>query len=347
MKIDSLVFITSLFLGAQDAQGPPPALVEVESALQDQVAATTWVPGTVVSRNDAQIAAEVSGRATWVAEVGDVIEEGEPLAAIDDQALQLQLQNNAAAIKRLEAQLAFEISQVERFERLANTNNTAANQLDQSRSTRDMVEQDLASAKINRSQIQYNLARTQVIAPFGGHVVERLIQPGEYLNPGSPVARLVDTTHKEVRAQAPLSSTRFVQAGMLVTVQDQFSEAKNSVRTVIPVGDERSRLVEIRIGLEQTDWVIGGPVRVALPSSDTRSLVAIPRDALVLRGNETFVYRVDADDKAERVTVETGIGLGSLVEVIGDIEPGDRLVVRGGERLRAGQPLTIVESASG
>ena len=146
--------------------------------------------------------------------------------------------------------------------------------------------------------------------------------------------------------QAPLSAARFVSEQMIVTVRDEYTEAKNAVRTVIPVGDERSRMIEIRVALDQPDWVIGGAVRVALPTSQTRNLVVIPRDALVLRGNETYVYRVLDDQTAERVDVDTGVGFGAMVEVIGDIAPGDRLVVRGGERLRPGQSVQVVESRS-
>ena len=86
------------------------------------------------------------------------------------------------------------------------------------------------------------------------------------------------------------------------------------------------------------------PVRVALPNSDPRRLVAVPRDALVVRGSEMFVLRVTSENTVERVDVDTGIGLGSLVEVIGDVSGGDRVVTRGAERLQPGQSVTIAES---
>lgn len=92
------------------------------------------------------------------------------------------------------------------------------------------------------------------------------------------------------------------------------------------------------------NWIIGSPVRVALPNSEPRDLVAIPRDALVMRGSDIFIMRVNSDNTVERVDVETGIGLGGFVEVIGDISRGDRVVTRGGERLRPGQAVSIADS---
>ncbi len=347
MRILSLILASGFAAGvAAQPNGPRPAMVEVDTALQDEVAATAWVPGTVVSRNHARIAAEVPGRVTWVAEVGTAVEAGEAIATIEDRDLQLQLQENAAALKRLEAQVRYQESQVTRLEQLARSNNAAATQLDEARSSRDVLKQEIAGAEISRAQIAYRIEKSRVTAPFPGRIAERLAQPGEYVTAGAAIARLVDTVHKEVRARAPLASARFIADGMVVTVRDEYQEAKNPIRTVIPVGDERSRMIEIRIALEQPDWVIGGAVRVALPSTEVRKLVTVPRDALVLRGNETYVYRVGVDQTAERVDVTTGIGLGTMVEVIGDIAPGDQLIVRGGERLRPGQPVTIVGAES-
>ena len=74
-----------------------------------------------------------------------------------------------------------------------------------------------------------------------------------------------------------------------------------------------------------------------------RELVAIPRDGLVLRGNNIYVMRVNSDNTVEKIAVETGIGLGGFVEVIGNVEQGDRIITRGGERIQAGQAVTIAE----
>ena len=67
----------------------------------------------------------------------------------------------------------------------------------------------------------------------------------------------------------------------------------------------------------------------------------VARDALVLRANETFVLKVGDDETAQRVSVRTGSAQGDLVEVIGDVASGDRLVIRGGERLAPGQKVRI------
>jgi len=64
---------------------------------------------------------------------------------------------------------------------------------------------------------------------------------------------------------------------------------------------------------------------------------------LVLRGSDIYVMRVNTDNTVEKIAVETGIGLGVFVEVIGNVEQGDRIITRGGERIQAGQAVTITE----
>jgi len=337
------LFLLALPLGAW-AQSSPPAPVQIDQARRDTYFASLWVSGTVVSRHDARIAAETDGRITWVADVGTRIAAGDAIARIDDGDLQLTLSDNQARLKSLRAQQRYQESNAERLQQLAENNNAALNQLDEARSTLEMTAQDIRRAEVAVAQTQRRIDQTRVVSPFPAVVVERLVQVGEFVNRGAQVARLVDTENREIRAQAPLSVAGFVREGLEVSVQHQDHEALSPIARVIPVGDERSRMFEIRIAANDPAWVVGSPVRVALPSSDPRELVAIPRDALVLRGSEVYVLRLTPENTVEKVKVDTGIGLGSMVEVIGNVSDGDRVIVRGAERLQPGQHVVVTDS---
>ena len=73
-----------------------------------------------------------------------------------------------------------------------------------------------------------------------------------------------------------------------------------------------------------------------------REVLAVPRDALVLRGDGASVYIVDEENTARQIKVAVGIGSENLIEVKGPIQPGDRVVIRGNERLRAGQQVQVI-----
>ncbi len=329
---------------AQDAeQQAPAAPVIVETAQRDTFSATIWVSGTVISQNDARIAAETDGRITWVANVGAMIKKGEAIARIDAQDLRLDLVDSRAQLESLKAQLKFRDSSLQRFQKLIASNNAAATQLDEAQSQLDITRQEIKRAEVAIAQIKRRISQTEVLAPFPGVVAERLVQTGEFVSRGAPVARLVDTEHREIRAQAPLSIAGFIREGMQVSVEHNDIESLSPVSYVIPVGDERSRMFEIRIAAADPAWIIGSPVRIALPNSEPRELVAIPRDGLVLRGSSIFVMRVNSDNTVEKVAVETGIGLGGFIEVIGNVDQGDLIITRGGERLQPGQVVTIAE----
>ena len=330
---------------AQEAERKAPASpVQVESAQRDTFSATLWVSGTVISQNDARIAAETDGRITWVADVGSRIKQGEAIARIDAEDLRLNLADSEAQLSSLKSQLKFRESSMQRFEKLAASNNAAATQLDEAQSQVEMTRQEIKRAEVAIAQIKRRIKQTEVLAPFPGIVVERLVQTGEFVGRGAQVARLVDTEHREIRAQAPLSVAGWIREGMQVSVEHQKRESLSPVSYVIPVGDDRSRMFEVRIEANDPAWIIGSPVRIALPNSEPRELVAIPRDGLVLRGSDIYVMRVKSDNTVEKVSVETGIGLGGFVEVIGNVEQGDRIITRGGERIQAGQAVTISDS---
>lgn len=328
-------------------QEPPPARVKTVIATEEFMAPEIQVTGTVISRNDSRVSSEISGRITWVAEVGDAAKEGDAVARVDDRLFKLALVQAESRVKRLEADLNFREKDVERVEELAATRNTPVSRLEQAISQRDMVAQDLVDARASRKRAAQDLDRTVVRAPFPGRVVARLAQAGEYASTGTLLVRLVDTYHIEIRAQAPISTAPFIEDGMKVNVQangvDGDKIIPTTIRAVIPVGNEVSRMMEVRIALPDESLVIGSAVKVGLPSANPRHVVTVPRDALVLRVNNTYVFRVNGEKTAERIEVRTGAASGNLIEVIGPVYAGDEVVIRGGERLREGQAVAMAK----
>ncbi len=327
--------------------GPPPANVVTAYATEEFLAPQLEVPGTVISRNDSRIASEISGRVVSIAEVGTLVQEGEPIAQLDRRLLELQLEENEASMRSLEASLRYQRADVGRLRELAERNNTPAARVEEAVAAMEVGQQQLVQARVARDRTQYNLDRSSIPAPFTGRVAERLVEPGEYASTGTVIARLVDTDHIEVTAQAPVSVAGYLEGVELLSVTfgtDEPIEAP--IRAIIPVGDQVTRTFEIRVDLEGVSAVIGMPVRVAVPSSLPRQVVAVPRDAIVLRAEGAFVYRVSAENTAERLQVQIGASSGNLVEVRGPVAAGDQVVIRGAEFLGSGgQPLNI-EGAS-
>ena len=327
---------------------PPPAerpVVEVGTVSVRAVNIESWIPGSIVSRADARIASVIAGRVVWIAEVGTRVGQGEAIARLDDTVPRLRLEDLRAQVARARAQQQFNSSQLERFNRLAATQVLSASQLEDARAQREMSTDDLTRVEAQLRQVQYDIGQSVIRAPFPGVVTERFIQRGEYLQTGAATARLVNTGDIEARATAALSLASNVHPGQTVTVRDHGVEKSGRVRTVVPVGDDRSRQFEVRVTLASPEWLVGTPIEVSLPSAEVRTAVTVPRDALVIRQNHSYVLRVTRANTVEELDVMPGPGIADLVEVRGPLAAGDRLVVRGGERLAAGQAVRIIDHA--
>ncbi len=333
--------------GEGEGDGPPPAQVQIAEAVSAKLAPLSEAPGSVVSLRDSLVAAATAGKIVWVADVGDEIEEGGIIARIDPADATFARNEAVADVRRLEARSTYLDRQYERWDDLGEEFGESETTLDQMRADRDDARQALASARVALERAEINLARTEVRAPFAGRIVSQAAQIGEFANAGAAIARLVDTGHLEVTAQAPAALLASIKPGDEVTVRNGGAEMKAPVRAVVPVGDAVSRLLELRLSLPEPVWHIGSAVRVALPMSEAREVVAADRDALVLRANRVSVFVVGDDMKAKQVDVELGAADGDLIELVGDVKEGDRLIVRGGERLRDGQAVAIQEPAGG
>ncbi|MCC2604235.1 efflux RND transporter periplasmic adaptor subunit [Planctobacterium marinum] len=344
IAIPALMTLSSLALAQEENQGPPPALVEVDDVITEMVSEQIWVPGTVMSRSDSNIASEVGGRIEWMADVGELVQKGQVLARLDDELLQLQLEQNIADIAKWESRVALLERKQERVGKMAQLNNSSRDELDEIISELEVARQEIQQSRINKRQTEYRLAQTNVKAPFDAMVVERIQTPGEYTSVGADMLRVVDTQNIEASIRAPLSASPFITRGQEVLVKNRISEKSETIRTIVPVGNSGSRMMEIRVALKPGDFPIGSAVRVALPHSDAHEAITVKRDALVLRQAGTFVFIIDDENKAHQVPVRTGVGMGERVEVFGDIRNDDNVVVRGAERLRAGQTVRYQET---
>ncbi|HEX3942661.1 MAG TPA: efflux RND transporter periplasmic adaptor subunit [Rhizomicrobium sp.] len=324
---------------AQQARPSPPPKVGVVQARAVKMAPQMVLPGTVVARNDSHLASEVEGRVAWVAEVGTVLKAGDVVARIDKNVAGMQLTSDKANVARLSAQLKFDRSQADRMDRLFSQSAIAKATRDQAQSTREMDEGALAQAQASMSKSEYQFNHSTIRAPFPGRVAARLINPGEYATPGKDIVRLVDIDSIEVKAQSPIDTAHFLHEGMPVNVEIAHRQIAANVRAIVPVGDEASRTIEIRVALKAGQGFVGDAAKVMVPSAAPRNVLAVPRDALVLREDNTYVFKVDGKNVATRVAVETGTSEGPLVEIRGQIRTGDRVIVRGAERLEAGQKV--------
>jgi len=324
------------------AQTRPPAAIQTARASLRELSPSISATGQVQSRSGADMAAGVGGPLDFVAEPGTRVVKDQVIARIDTGEIRLQRAEQAARVTRGELAL----KQAEReLERLRASGNAVSRfQLDQAENTRDLARSDLDIAHAALRQTDDRLARADVRAPFAGVIAERVRREGEEVARGDAVARLQDTEHLELRLFLPLRHVRAIKPGSQVHVQlDDGRNVAGKVRAIVPVGDARSQSFETLIDLPpaEAELAVGRTLQVLLPLAATQRVLAVPRDALVIRSEGLAVYVV-RDGKVARVPVTTGAADGDWVAVQGTLAAQDAVVVRGAETLHDGDPVNVI-----
>jgi RND family efflux transporter MFP subunit len=325
----------------------PARAVQISTVSQTEVAPTVAVPGTVYSRNEVQITAGVGGRLVMVAEPGTVVAQGDYVARIDKQSLRLQRAEQEALLERAHINIRQLESQLRRQKELASSSLVSEFELEQTEANRDLAVSDANIIRVRIRQIDDLLQRADVRAPFSGVVISRSRRSGEEVARGEILGQLTDTQNLEVRAFVPLKHLPRTASGQRIDVFATDAAHTGSIRSLVPTGDVRSQTFEARIDLPASatrDWTVGQLVSVAIPIRARQLALAVPRDALVLRQNGSFVFRINADNKAEQVKVEIGDSAGDLVAVRGELAAGERVAIRGAENLSEGSEVRILVS---
>ncbi len=323
------------------AQGMPPPAVVVAEAQMLQLAPSVDVPGTVISRFDSRLASELAAKLVWIAEVGTVVKEGDTVARLEDFTYKLLEMEAQARVEREQARVKFLRSEKSRLDELAKKNLSAKSQLDQVTSDLAIAESEETMARVQLGLTQIAMHITEIRAPFDGLVTERLRNIGERLNVSDEVIRIVNPNTLEVVARAPLNTVNFISDGAVLRLHNDYKEDEASVRTIVPFGNPQSHMFEVRLDVDPERWTVGESVRLSMPTAIAKEVLAVPRDALVLRREGASVFRVNDDMTAEQINVITGLGDGSHIEVMGELEAGDRVITRGAERLSSGDTVAL------
>ena len=342
IKYTWIVFILLISINTISAAGRPSLVkpVVVDVAQLRELAPTAEYSGTVISKDDARISSEVEGRLTWVADVGTLIKKGDVVAKLDDIFLQQQRSEELAIIQSEQAKLSLYEKEVARFQRLIKKNNIAQNELDKSISDRAVANSNIIAARARLAQIEERISRSNLRAPFAGVISERFSQSGEWTQNGNPLVRLIDFNNSEIQVRVPQTIYSLISLNSILSVNNAGQTIMASVQTIVPVGTTSSRLFELRLKPQQA-IPPGTLVRISIPTAKAREVISIHRDALVLRKGSISVFRINNENTSEQLQVNVGIGDGDYIEIIGDINTGDRIVTRGGERLRPGETVSI------
>jgi len=241
----------------------------------------------------------------------------------------------------------------------------AAYQLSVEGPRKEKIDQARARVAIQQAlvdELESKVVKHTIITPFDGYVVAEHTEVGQWVNSGELVAEVIALDQVDVSVQVLENHIPHVRLGMQVRVEvpaipDQVFTGK--VALIIPQADVRARTFPVKVRIQNTITKDGGPLlksgmlaRAVLPTGPKQSALLVSKDALVLGGPSPMVYVVDPSKdnpkqgKARAVPVQVGVAEGRLIQVKGNLKPGEHVVIRGNERLRPGQDVAISEILS-
>ncbi|PWL35022.1 efflux RND transporter periplasmic adaptor subunit [uncultured Marivita sp.] len=357
------LIIFSMLPALVAAQGRP-AGVSTALVTTSTMAETVSVFGEVVAGRESAVAARVSGVAQKVPiRVGDLVAQGDILARLDTELLQIELAQAEAQIAIAQAGVSVAEARLDRSEKsfrraetLRENSTIAEAQLEERASdyaeATGTLQEALArikSAENALEQARYRLKNAVVRAPFDAVVLNVATEVGQFITVGSQVATLIDTSALEIEANVP---ARFVSA----LRNDEPVEATTDIgdtlslmlRAVLPTefAATRTRPVRFRVEDEDAAIAVGQTVSLDVPVSEAREVLVVPKDALVQSQGGWSVF-VNQDGKAMPRPVEIGAALNNAFEVLTGLSEGDEVVIRGNERLRPGQDIAPTGAPKG
>ena len=325
---------------------PAVSVVEVASFdLDEEIHAS----GDLKARFHTEIAAEVAGRVTEVAvDEGGSVERGATVIEIDPARRNLDLNAARARLAQARANYRRESSQASRVRKLRTERIASEQQLEEAEAALLLTRAALEAEQAEVGVAERMLADASVSAPFGGLVARRLIQLGEFVQPGTKLFELVSLDPLEAIFSLTELDTERVRVGQRVEVRvGAFSDRvfEGLVTFVAPTVDPATRTLRIKAEVDNSDGLLrpGLFARLSLGVSRRENVLMVPEEALIQRAGGASVFRIGEGDRVERVEVEAGAQSAGRIEVRGPLRPGDWVVERGHGGLANGMVVAIRE----
>jgi len=329
---------------ATEAPAPPVHAATIELEAVTPISTAT---AEILANRQAHLRSETAGRVVDVlVEAGDRAKEGEVLLRLDVGRPASAAQAANAAVAQSEARLNQAQREQARTQKLVKTGGLPEQRLDDAE---DAVR--LASAARDAARAEARLARrglTEAVvrAPFGGTIVERTVELGEYLAPGSPLLTLADTSLLKARVLLDPREAIDVAVGSKAVVSVYARPGEVFGGRVVRVGeviDPRTRRLPVEVELDDHGGRLrpGLVARFAVETGEPTMVMRVPLEGVFERFGSQQVY-VIIDGMAERREVALGLVGAGFAEVTQGIEPGETIVVKGVTRVVAGSKVQVV-----
>ena len=352
------ILLSLLFTQNNRALSQGATSVEVDKVILESLNQTIPVIGRVISLKEANVPAAVIGKIENVfVEVGDKVKKGQILASIDTERYSLlaeiataNVNATKAEIKSAKAETNINLIELKRMENLRESSafNVAKYERLQSLHISLIAKEEIVEAKLNsvlqeEKLAKLNLKRATVKAPFDGIIELKMIELGEAVGLGFTLFKLVSDSLLEIEADVPSNRARILEINNNIKISTTDMISFNSKLRALGVRENsNTRTIPIHLtfnkGKISRNLFVGENVNIFIPIGPGLKAPTVHKDAILKREGMSLVYVVE-EEKAIIKPLKLGDGVGNRFIVLGGIQEGDTVVIKGNERLRPGQKV--------
>ena len=360
----------------------PAPLVRVMTVQPENVRFKVASQGMVAPRTESNLVAEVRGRVLWISQslvVGGFFKNGDELLRLDDREHRIA-RDRAMATERLrESEARLATAEANRRRQLRSRGAASESDLEQFESRELVAEASLAEARAALAQVELDLERTVVRAPFDGRVRERSVDVGQFVSPGIKLGRIFAVDYAEVRLPVQIDELAYLDAEFVgLDRREKFegSEQGASVRLTGRLGgrelvwearlvraeaaiDEQTRMLHVVARIDdpylleavtnEAEGVV--PKRVPLPAGlfvtaeiegqSVNDVFVVP--AMAMRDGDRVFLRDDEDRLRVREVSVLRRARGQIV-IDGGLEAGDHVLISPLRIFTEGMSLRTLEA---
>jgi len=345
-----LVVLIGFPANAQQA-GPPPAVLVQPAELRSMTKQAEFV-GRAEALEKVDLRARVQGfLGPRLFKDGDLVKEGQIVFTIEKDPFEAAVDQRRAQLASAQATLANADQQLGRTAELVRKGNAPVAQLDQRTAEQGQAKAAVLEAEANLRDAQIQLSYTEIKTPISGRIGRPAVSPGNLVGPDTgvlatvvqenPMQVLFSVTQREIlEARRDSDPNGKVRARVRLADGSLYGEPGRIDFLDVQV-NPRTDGQTVRAMFPNPDDLLtdGQTVRVVIQEKGNGQVVTIPESAIAIDQTGPYVFVVGQDDKVEQRRLKLGTERDGRTVVEEGIEAGDRVVVQGQQRIRAGMTV--------
>ena len=353
----------SAFFSSKKDNGPQPVYVKVETVNRSSTVRDNIVQNTAIDAvKRVKMLPRVSGRLESMnVKPGDTVKAGQVVATLEHDQQNAQIEAGAAQVasakadtERAKAEMMNAKTNLERYQRLVKEGFSTQQQYDSIATTYTSAKAGHTAALAKERQTASDLNRLRssrgdyiILAPLNGTVLDNYsLTPGTMISPSSPILDIADLKLMKATLKIPESKIFIVRKGMSVTLKfdaipEREFEGKVSRVDQFVDPETRTSNVEIYLDNEAAGFALrpGMFGQASIIEKEYRNAITVPEGAIHNNEKDQYVFVMEKDT-AKLKSVSTGIKQGITIQITKGLNPGEKVIVFGGNNLNDGDKVT-------